>query len=297
MTSLECDTAMTAFRRDGYAVLRGVVSSGIIDAFRAATEPFFKDPFRSDLIAAQRWGAWMDAYTREDELALRLGLAPTLLAFCRALFGDEPVRMNGFLYKHGSALGAHTDLIWHREHPVTGQCRAWLALENVHPDAGPLFLLPGAHRTYAACYAAIAERRPHLEGKLRALRGTAAPLAAWRAVIREANEAYREVLLARHDLEADRAVPELRKGDMVVFDKRLAHGGLPVTDPERTRWCLIQDFRARSARTYEISRYFSPALEDLRPETAVAIPIQATPHGLVGGAAEPAFDAARAFAG
>ena len=297
MTDREFDADIAAFRQNGYAVLRGLVPHGIIDAFRAAVAPFFEDPFRSDLMAAGRWGEWMNTYTLRDPLALRLGMDPALVAFCRDLFDDEPVRMTGFLYKHGSALGAHTDLIWRREHPVSAQCRAWLALGDVHPDAGPLFLLPGTHQDYAACYADIAKRRPHLEGQLRALRGSRAALAEWRAVIRQANEAYQEALLARHDPEREWVVPEVRKGDVVVFDKRLAHGGIPVVDPRWTRWCLIQDFRARSARTYELSHYFSPALEDLRPETAVAIPIHATPYGWAGGAAEEAFEAARAFDG
>ena len=295
MADREFDADIAAFRQNGYVVLCGLVPRGIIDAFRVAVAPSFEDPFRSDLMATGRWGEWMNPYTLRDPLALRLGMDPALLAFCRTLFDDEPVRMTGFLYKRGSALGAHTDLIWHREHPVSAQCRAWLALEDVHPDAGPLFLVPGTHQDCAVCYADTAERRPHLEEQLCTLRGSHAPLAAWRAVIRKANKAYQEALLARHDPEGERVVPELRKGDVVVFDKRVAHGGLPVADPRRTRWCLIQDFRARSARTYGLSRYFSPGLEDLRPETAVAIPIHSTPHGLAGGAAEDAFEAARAL--
>ena len=98
---------------------------------------------------------------------------------------------------------------------VTSVC-----LEDVHPDAGPLFYIPGSQQippyrfsngTIRAIDAEMDKCHAYLDGAIRE-RGL-----------------KREIFLGR-------------KGDVFIWSCQLAHGGTPINDPKRTRKSLVTHY-------------------------------------------------------
>jgi ectoine hydroxylase-related dioxygenase (phytanoyl-CoA dioxygenase family) len=106
---------------------------------------------------------------------------------------------------------------------------AWIALEDVHPDAGPLAYYPGSHRipkfdwgnASGLIYSSDAPRneldfRDHIDNEC-----------------------------ARKGLKREVVVP--RKGDVFLWHGALAHAGSPVRNPALTRRSFVVHYSSHTA--------------------------------------------------
>jgi hypothetical protein len=111
-------------------------------------------------------------------------------------------------------------------------------MEDVGPEAGPLFYYPGSHRW------------PIMSNALIGRRGYGSDLAsaqdpygpAWRALC-QAYGAYEEVFLAR-------------KGQALIWCANLLHGGSRQSNPRLTRWSQVTHYY------FEDCIYYTPAFSD-----------------------------------
>ena len=69
-----------------------------------------------------------------------------VLKFLGHAFGDEPVVFDSLNFERSTEQGAHIDAIFFYPQPVYSMAGCWVALEDVHSDAGPLFYVPGGHQ-------------------------------------------------------------------------------------------------------------------------------------------------------
>jgi len=145
--------------------------------------------------------------------ALDRGLTPILAG----LLGDTPVLCNTLSLDYGTEQGMHADSLYMtppRESPLVA---TWTALEDGHPDAGPLEYVPGSHR--------IAPYR-FSDGRLTEVAGE---YGAW--------ESYIGHHVARLGLVKQQFLP--RKGDVFIWHGQLLHGGGKRNDAGRTRRSLV----------------------------------------------------------
>lgn len=69
-----------------------------------------------------------------------------LIALVQSLLGDAPVLCNTLNLQQSSEQDYHSDSIYMTPETPGALVAAWIALEPVRPDAGPLVYYPGSHR-------------------------------------------------------------------------------------------------------------------------------------------------------
>jgi phytanoyl-CoA hydroxylase len=139
---------------------------------------------------------------------------PELIRLTSLILGRpaEPRFTINFMY--GSEQALHQDTAVFHVAPKNYLVGAWLACEDVAPDAGPLVFYPGSHRE--PLYAGF-DNYPQTN-----LRTTAKPQEYSEHVARCSEQYERRLYLAK-------------KGEVFLWHGMLIHGGSAVTDPKRTR--------------------------------------------------------------
>lgn len=139
------------------------------------------------------------------------------------------------LFEGGSEQSAHSDSIHMTTYPLGYLAAAWIALEDVHPDAGPLTYYPGSQRLP---YLLSVDCDMSQEDFLRS------PYAGY---AQRYEPAVRQRIEA-HGLQVQSFLP--RKGDMLIWHANLLHGGSPRRDPQLSRRSLVCHYLARGAVCY-----------------------------------------------
>ncbi len=139
--------------------------------------------------------------------------APKVLDTLRLLYGRQPFPFQTLNFDHGTQQAAHSDTIHFHCVPRYFMCGAWVALEDVDADNGPLFIHPGSHR-------------------LPDYTMTDLGLDAVKSAYGEYEKRVAEILAAKG---FPREELHLRKGQAVIWAANTYHGGSPIRDPQRTR--------------------------------------------------------------
>ncbi len=160
-----------------------------------------------------------DLYLESDALR-SLCLSGPVAAILTELLGDAPVLCNTLNLEHGSEQADHVDSLYMTPLTPGHLAATWLALEDSHPDAGPLRYYPGSHRLPLYRFA---------DGGYHAV---PAEMDDWRQHVRRQIEA--------HGLRPEHFLA--RRGDLFFWHANLLHGGGPIADPGRTRRSLVSHF-------------------------------------------------------
>jgi hypothetical protein len=154
------------------------------------------------------------------------------------LYGRRAFPFQTLNFPVGTQQAAHSDSVHFSSLPERFMCGVWLAMEDVGPDAGPLFYYPGSHRWPIMSNALIGRRGYN----------NPAPSAqdpyepAWQALC-EAHGAQEERFLAK-------------KGQALIWCANLLHGGSPQHDPRLTRWSQVTHYY------FDDCIYYTPAFSD-----------------------------------
>ena len=162
-----------------------------------------------------------DLYLRSDTVR-GLALDETLAGILADLMEGEPAICNSLNFIRGSQQAAHIDT-WFMAPPdekrliVTSIC-----LEDVTPDAGPLFYYPGSQKIPPYRFST---------GKLNAV-GEELPAAS----------EYVDQQLTERGLE--KTVFHGKKGDVFIWSAQLVHGGSEIADLTKSRRSLVTHYFA-----------------------------------------------------
>lgn len=176
-------------------------------------------------------GGWPHATPYMDNPALlNLCCQPTLAAALEHLTG-EPMAV------HLNLTGwQSTRRNWHFDQylnePYVGGFYAavWIALDDIHPDAGPFEYVPGSHRWWP----------PISQAKMRAALGADGTGPDWPTHSERILTPLFEAELARRDITP---TPFLgKRGDVLIWHSRLLHRGSIPNDPTLERRGLIAHF-------------------------------------------------------
>ncbi len=146
----------------------------------------------------------------------RLATHPRVLSFLRDLYRREPIPFQTLNFPRGSQQDAHSDAYFFNSIPAGFMCGVWVALEDIHPDSGPLVYYPGSQRLPVITNAQL-------------------PGAS--------SDGYDS---AMHAAVSGAGInPEtapIRRGQAFIWSANLAHGGSPILDPARTRLSQVIHF-------------------------------------------------------
>jgi hypothetical protein len=151
-----------------------------------------------------------------------LALHPVVLEFLGILFGREPFCFQTLNFPVGSQQHFHSDAVHFHSYPHGFMCGVWMALEDVHEDAGPLVYYPGSHRL------------PYRSAKTEGLTPS--------EIVAEPHPQRLFEPIWRREIRQQGFQPKTflpRQGEVLVWHANLLHGGLPVKNRERTRWSQV----------------------------------------------------------
>lgn len=160
-----------------------------------------------------------------SQAALDLYLGREIFRYIELIFGQPGVATQSLYFEWGSQQPLHRDPVFVRMQPPSHLLAAWIALEDIGPDGGPLVYVPGSHRLPYYQY------QP---GRYFADFSTDTDSDRQRA------EAWDKV-----QYEALGLQPELltcRRGDVLIWHHSLLHGGALPTNPSVTRKSFVVHF-------------------------------------------------------
>jgi len=231
-SEIEVGLSQSQFERDGYLVLEKYFAPRQIDRAASATTSLLDERPNEVVVDSLRSGRrsfWAQADKREirsfrfhdlylmGEEIRELALDPELASILGDLLGEPAVLCNSLSLRKGTSQTIHIDSLYMTPRTPHALVTAWIAFEDVHPDAGPLVYYPGSHRiplyrfndgTHHAAPDEEVDWFDYIDVQIR-LRG-----------IRERR------FLAR-------------KGDVIIWHSDLVHGGSPIRDIGRTRASMV----------------------------------------------------------
>jgi hypothetical protein len=191
----------------------------------------------SVLPAAERVRRVQDAWM-EDEDVRAIAASPQIMALLERLYGRPAVPFQTLNFPVGTEQKLHSDANHFSSLPERFMCGVWLAMEDVHADAGPLTYAPGSHKWPIVSNLMIGRR-----GTGNRTRSAQDPFEeAWDALLR-ASGIEQETLLAR-------------KGQALIWTANLLHGGSLQHDRSRTRWSQVTHYYFKDCV------YYTPAFSD-----------------------------------
>lgn len=229
------------FDAAGFAVLPGFFGPGSVDMLNSELDILIN----SKLLKSKYRNKFMFSF-RQSPLARQVAQNPHLLTLLGALLGHEARLFQTINFLTGSEQHTHSDSIHMSTYPHGGLIAAWVALEDVTADNGPLHYYPGSHRL------------PYYANADYANEGSRWLLGA------EGYRAYEAFIGQRvQELGLQKQVFLAKKGDVFIWHANLLHGGEPHLDKARTRRSMVLHYFSPDHICYhEITQ--RPALLDLR---------------------------------
>jgi ectoine hydroxylase len=180
-----------------------------------------------------KWGNKL-AFAHKKSAVIRQATEEAgLIKLLNFLLDKEMIPFQTMNFLNGSALRAHSDSVHMTTYPLGYLVAIWVALEDVHPDSGPLFYYPGSHKlpyllnndwnTNSSFLSLGKHDYPDYEDMLEEL-------------IKK-NNFPREELMAK-------------KGDVFIWHANLVHGGSPIINPALTRKSMVVHYYASDVIKY-----------------------------------------------
>lgn len=238
--SVEEERIATDLHEKGYAVFDfpDADLDGRIDRIQGHLGPRygidFADP-QSDKTAGER--RVQDAW-QFDEDVRAIAANQAVLDLLSKLYGRRAFPFQTLNFPVGTQQDAHSDSVHFSSLPERFMCGVWLAMEDIGPDAGPLFYYPGSHKW------------PIMTNALIGRRGYGSDLASAQDPYAPAWQALREA----HGAQEERFLP--RKGQALIWCANLLHGGSRQNDPTLTRWSQVTHYY------FDDCIYYTPAFSD-----------------------------------
>jgi hypothetical protein len=239
LTDTERNVA-TQLHERGYAVIDfpDPAFEARSDRIRANLAPRFPvdfdDPEASKIAGDMRvQDAW-----RFDPDVKTIATNPDVVSLLTKLYGRRAFPFQTLNFPVGTQQTAHSDAVHFSSQPERFMCGVWVALEDIHVDAGPLIYYPGSHKWPIVSNAMIGRR-------------------GWKSSSYSAQAPFERIwasMAEAHRIRADTFIA--RKGQALIWTANLLHGGSKQTDARRTRWSQVTHYY------FSDCIYYTPAFSD-----------------------------------
>jgi ectoine hydroxylase-related dioxygenase (phytanoyl-CoA dioxygenase family) len=258
------------WREDGFVVFPGAVSNELIERYLADWDGLLQNNSKySILVRSRSKGIVPVRQLTEAELnevglrlidfhinsvtAKELALLRVVVDFLRIVFQEEIVAMQSLTFKYSSEQGLHQDYAFVVPRNPSHLAASWIALEDVHPDAGPLVYYAGSHRI------------PKFDW------GNGLFLTPESTLREDSFERHIQTEVDRLGLKREVFAP--KKGDVFLWHSALAHEGSKVKNRELTRKSFVTHYT--SAPSFDLEVYTACRLATY-PEELRNPPVQPT---------------------
>jgi phytanoyl-CoA hydroxylase len=167
--------------------------------------------------------------------ALDLYLHPEIFRIVELIFDQKSVAFQSLYFQFGSEQALHRDPMFVVTKPPSHLVAAWIALEDITPECGPLLYAPRSHRMpwfeFERDTVNLAQKAGAVEKR-----------AAWAE--------YRKKMIEEMNLEVKAFTA--KRGDVFIWHGGLLHGGAPVKNERSTRKSFVVHYS--TASTYRSRR-------------------------------------------
>ena len=243
---------LKSWEKNGYVVLENIIPETLIDKFWGDFQELVQNPDKYDLsvridldefkpnqernIKEFPREALLGKYVKINDFhnstvaGKNLMTHPSIVAFLEAVFNQQVVVMQSLVFMYGSQQPSHQDYPWVTAKIPSHLAAAWIALEDIKIDSGPLYYYIGSHKMPKFNFGS---------GILFKKDSTKSPL--------EFAE-YLDKTCA--ELEYPKETLLIKKGDVLIWHAALAHGGSMITNPEQTRKSFVCHYSTEQALPY-----------------------------------------------
>ena len=229
------------FAEQGYLVVDSKFPAGLLDRVIDDLEAVWDDPGYKGVTYLDR-NRIQDAW-RVSSAVRDVAIHPRVLTLLGELYeGARPLPFQTLNFRTGTEQKVHADTIHFNSEPYGMMCGAWLALEDVGPDQGPLVYYP------------TSQQRPEQNMPELGLDLDRHNYADYEAVI--------ESQLTQLDIEP--VYGHIKKGQILIWSAGLLHGGSNQLDKSLSRHSQVTHYYFdhcrywRPLHSYSRRHYFRP---------------------------------------
>jgi len=221
---------------DGYLILRNVIDERCIERVLNDFEHFYAT---QTIIGGHRRPPQRDAEGHfiatinvhmQSQAVLEILLNPALIHWLNLLMGREMYGCQTINFFTGSRRALHQDHVHMTTKPFGYLAAAWVALEDIHPDSGPLAYVPKS------------QWLPFIDSKTihTSTKPGEDPNATHDRLVRTN---FEKAKLDVHTFGA-------KKGDVLLWHCNLVHGGAPVVNSRLSRLSMACHYAAVGVEYY-----------------------------------------------
>ena len=159
---------LTFWEKNGYVILENIIPENLIDFYMKDVDELVqhKDQYNTEIridlpeyvknpvqpISAVPMDILMGRYVKINDFhnqsvyGKKLMLHSGIVGFLQAIFNQTPVAMQSLTFLYGSQQATHQDFPYVTSQIPSHLAAAWIPLEDVHADAGPLYYFAGSHK-------------------------------------------------------------------------------------------------------------------------------------------------------
>ena len=251
---------MEFFHANGYVVLEQILPEEQLEGIWNQIETIFKNHKQYDIEAlAHRFngqketpikdipfeklhsiGTRINDFHDNSVLVKEVCAHGNLKPFLEAVLEKNIAVFQSLIFKYSSQQAVHQDFPWVTTNIPSHLAAAWIPLEDVHVDSGPLCYYPGSHRMPKFNF------------------GNSGYLFKSGVSLMDPEKDFTPYLeKTAQKLGFKKEVLLIKKGDVLIWHGALAHGGSPINDHTKTRKSLVVHYSSLTA--YNKHRYATEA--------------------------------------
>ncbi len=174
--------------------------------------------------------AWLH---KKSKLVKEIATHKEILKCLSILFGRESFPFQTLNFPYGSSQHFHSDASHFNSLPYGFMCGVWVAMEDIHKDAGPLIYYPYSHKS------------PYISSKSLGIKSfqikkTQAP--------QQLFEKYWQDLIKKFNFKKEQFIA--KKGDILIWHPNLIHGGEKIKNKKLTRWSQVTHYFFKNCAYY-----------------------------------------------
>ncbi len=213
------------YHDQGYLVVDDLLSSEECDAIIEQVGPLYNPEVPDGPRSRHRLqDAWV-----ESPSVKALATHPRILSLLRLFYEREPIPFQTLNFSAGTQQPAHSDLTHFSCYPERYMCGAWVALEDISEDNGPLLYYVGSHRLPVLSFADFGSS---VDDEL----------------LHARYDAFLKLLGEKFKFEKFHA----KKGQCLIWSSNLWHGGDGIKKQGSTRHSQVSHYY------FENCFYFNP---------------------------------------
>lgn len=217
-----------SFNRDGSLIVDFGLDPTLLDTIIASVAPYYHPECKKSGTSTRRV---LDAW-RYEPAARTLALHKPIHRALEQLYGRKPLPFQTLNFPRGTEQSCHCDAIHFNSVPSGFVAGVWVALEDIDENNGPLLYYPGSHKLPKYTVEDIG-LKPGFESYPQ-------------------YEAFITSFINRQGVEPMLAT--MKKGQAMIWDANLVHGGHQQLDPTRSRHSQVTHF------FFEGCQYLTPLL-------------------------------------